>query len=170
MPVTVFERNESGAANASNGFLAGVAPFSKQFTKAICAEWLVITRRETLSCQRRATIGTREAFSMPGFVFIGDSTTGYDLVAFDTTGCEFLLITVGTVDLLFSWDETLGTNRSFANYTSETFLVPLSGLVFHFFGSSFEYFRTVIAARCKLSVIAATAIDLLSFGTKLFVD
>lgn len=73
------------------------------------------------------------------------------LVAFDTTSGEFLLIAIGTVDFLFSGDKALGSNGGFTHYTGETFLVPLSGFVFHFLGSWEQKKRTIInkSSGCK---------------------
>lgn len=107
---------------------------------------------------------------MPGFVLVGYSATGDDLVAFDTTSGEFLLIAIGTVDFLFSGDKALGSNGGFTHYTGETFLVPLSGFVFHFLGSSFENFTAAIAPGSKLGIVTIAAVDFLRLGTELFVD
>lgn len=57
------------------------------------------------------------------------------LGAFDAASCEFFLVTPGTVDILFARDERLGADRRLAHEAAEALLVPLSTLVFHFFGS-----------------------------------
>lgn len=63
---------------------------------------------------------------------IGDIVKGVaHLVALNTPGGEFVLITSGTVNLLFARDKALRANGILANHTAEALLVPLSGLIFH---------------------------------------
>lgn len=57
------------------------------------------------------------------------------LVAFNTPGGELVLVTRGTVNLLFARDETLRADRILADNAAEALLVPLSGLVLHFLGA-----------------------------------
>lgn len=57
------------------------------------------------------------------------------LVTLNTPGGELILVTSGTVNLLFARNKALGTNRILAHHTAEALLVPLSGLVFHLLGA-----------------------------------
>lgn len=57
------------------------------------------------------------------------------LVTLNATGCEFLFIASGAINLLLTRDEALGANGSLADYAAEALLVPLTSLVFHFLGS-----------------------------------
>lgn len=57
------------------------------------------------------------------------------LVAFNTSSGELVLVTRGTVNLLFARDEALRADRILADNATEALLVPLSGLVFHFLGA-----------------------------------
>lgn len=63
---------------------------------------------------------------------IADAVKGVaHLVALNTPGGEFVLVTSGTVNLLFARDEALRADRILANHAAETLLMPLSGLIFH---------------------------------------
>lgn len=55
-----------------------------------------------------------------------------DLVTFHTSSSKFLFITCCAIDLLFSGDETLSSDRSLANATAKALFMPLTSLVFHF--------------------------------------
>lgn len=57
------------------------------------------------------------------------------LLALDATGCVLFLVASGAVDLLLTGDKGFGTDGGFADTAAEALLVPLSGLVFHLFGS-----------------------------------
>lgn len=57
------------------------------------------------------------------------------LLALDATGCVLFFVASGAVDLLLTGDEGFGTDGGFADAAAEALLVPLSGLVFHLFGS-----------------------------------
>lgn len=46
VPVSVFERDELGATNSCDGFVASVATFGKQFAKAVGAVRLVVATGE----------------------------------------------------------------------------------------------------------------------------
>lgn len=54
------------------------------------------------------------------------------LTAFNTPGGVFLLIASSAINLLLAWYKRFGANWCFAYATGETFLMPLSRLVFHF--------------------------------------
>jgi len=62
-----------------DGLAAGRASFGEEFSKAIGAEGLVLSRGEALSGQGFLTVGAGEAFSMPGLVSIRHPTLSYDL-------------------------------------------------------------------------------------------
>lgn len=111
-----------------------------------------------------------ETLTMPWFVLVGYATAGDDLVTLDTPSCKLVFITLSAKDFLFTGDEALSSNWDFAYATAETFLVPLSGLIFHFLSPSSEDFMAPIASRSKLFIVATSAVDAVSFGTKLLVN
>lgn len=104
-------------------------------------------------------MGTSEALPVPGLVLVCYTTASNDLVALDAPRGEFFFVTFGAIDFLLPWDEALGTNWNLANTAAETFLMPLSGFVFHFLGSSSEYFIAAITSRGELVVITTAAVD-----------
>lgn len=75
--------------------------------------------------------------SLPGFIIkiMSESVLKNlkitHLVAFDTSSSKLFLIAGGTVDFLLARDEALGAYGSFAYTATETFLMPLTGLVLH---------------------------------------
>lgn len=106
---------------------------------------------------------------MPRLVLICHAAAGDNLIALNTPGGEFVLVTSGTINLLFARDEALCADRILTDHAAETLLVPLSGLVFHFLSASTEDLATSIATAGELGVVAVAAIDLVHLATKLFV-
>ena len=55
--------------------------------------------------------------------------------ALDAASGKLFLVATRAVDILFARDKRLGADWRFAHEAAETFLVPLSALVFHLLGS-----------------------------------
>lgn len=146
MPVTILERNETRAADASDRLDACCTAFGKQLAETFSAIWLLIATRETLSGQRHVAIGACEALPVPGFVLIGHTSRSDDLVAFNASSGEFLFITTGAIDFLFPRYEGLGTDDRLADATTEALFMPLPCLVFHLFGPGPENITATITA------------------------
>lgn len=115
-------------------------------------------------------MGAGEALTMPRFVLVGHTAAGDDLLALDATGCVLFLVATGAVDFLLTGDERFGTDSGLADTAAEALLVPLSGLVFHLFGSSAEDFSTAVTPGGELGIVAVSTVDLIGLGTELFVD
>lgn len=169
MPVTILERDESSTADSSNRFDAGSTPLGEQLSETIATVRFFISRRETLSGQRSAAVAACETFPVPWFIFVRYATASNYLVTFDTASRELFLVASGAVHFLIPGYKTLCADGRFAYNTAETFLVPLSGLVFHFFRSCTEYISASIAPSSELSVVAVSAIDFFHFRSELFV-
>uniref|UniRef100_A0A0N8BCT8 Uncharacterized protein n=1 Tax=Daphnia magna TaxID=35525 RepID=A0A0N8BCT8_9CRUS len=170
MPMAVLERDKSCAANTGNGLGASSATLSEQFSETFSAIGFLILGSEPLAGQRLVAVSARKAFTMPGIVLVSHTASRDDLGAFDAASCEFFLVTPGTVDILFARDERLGADRRLAHEAAEALLVPLSTLVFHFFGSGAEDFATSVAASGVHRVVARAAKDLVGLGAELLVD
>lgn len=115
-------------------------------------------------------MGAGEALAMPRFILVGHTAAGDDLLALDATGCVLFLVATGAVDFLLTGDERFGTDGGLADAAAEALLVPLSGLIFHFFGSSAEDFSTTVTPGSELGIVAVSTVDLVGFGAELFVD
>lgn len=170
VPVTVFERDETGTADSGDWLYASGASLGEQLSEALGTVRLLVAAGETLSGQRHLTVGTGEALAVPWFVLVGHATASDDLLALDATGCVLLFVASGAVDLLFTGDEGFGTDGGLADTAAEALLVPLSGLVFHLFGSSTEDFSTAVTSGSELRIVAVSAVDLVGLRAKLFVD
>lgn len=114
-------------------------------------------------------MAAREAFPVPWFVLVRYSTASNYLVTFNATSRELFLVTSSAVDILFPGYEAFGTYGRLAHNAAETFLVPLSGLVFHFLRSCAEDVSASVTPSSELSVIAISAIDFLHFRSELLV-
>lgn len=114
-------------------------------------------------------MGAGEALPVPGVVAVGDTSLRDDLAALDALGGKFLLVTFSTVDIVLLGDEGFCADRVFASAADKTLLVPLAGLVFHFLHTCFEDIPAAITPRGKLGIVARTAVDSVSFGSKLLV-
>jgi len=114
-------------------------------------------------------VGAGEALPMPGVVAVGDTSLRDDLAALDALGGKFLLVTFSTVDVMLLGDEGFCANRVLASTADKTLLVPLAGLVFHFLHTCFEDIPAAITPGGKLGIVARTAVDSVSFGSKLLV-
>lgn len=170
MPVTVFERDETGTADSGDWLYTSGTSLGEQLSEALGTVRLLVAAGETLPGQRHLTVGTGEALAVPRFVLVGHATAGDDLLALDATGCVLLFVASGAVDLLFTGDEGLGTDGGLADTAAEALLVPLSGLVFHLFGSSTEDFSTAVTSGSELRIVAVSAVDLVGLRSELFVD
>jgi len=158
------------ATFTSDRLAAGGTALGKQFAKAVGAVRFVIARGEPLACQRLLTVCASEALSMPRIVTVGDTSLGDNLAALDTLGGKLLLVALGTVDIVLLGDEGLCANWVLASAADETLLVPLAGLVFHFLHTCFKNIPTAITTSGELSIIARSAVDSVSFGSKLLVN
>jgi len=152
-----------------DGFTASSAAFGEEFAKAVSAVRLVITRREPLPCQRLLAVRAGEALPMPGVITVGNPSLGYDLAALDALGGKFLLIALGTVDIVLLGDEGLGAYGVFTCAAHEALLVPLSGLVLHLLHSCFENISAPVTPGGELCVIAWSTVDSVSLGAELLV-
>lgn len=110
-----------------------------------------------------------EALPMPGVVTVGDTSLRDDLATLDALGCKLLLVTFSTVDIVLLRDEGFCADRVLASAADKTLLVPLAGLVLHFLHTCFEDIPAAIAPCGELGVVARTAVDSVSFGSKLLV-
>lgn len=169
VPVAVLERDEAGAADASDRLGAGRAPLSEELSEALGAVGLLVTRCEALARQRRVAVGAREALAVPRLVLVRHAALRDDLVALDAAGGKLVLVAAGAVDLLLAWDEAPGADGVLAHNAAEALLMPLPGLVLHLLGSSAEHLATAIAAAGELGVIAVAAVDLVELGAELLV-
>lgn len=135
MPVTIFERDETGTADSCDWLDTGGASLGEQLSEALGTVRLLVAAGEALPGQGHLTVGAGEALTVPWFVLVGHTAAGDDLLALDATGCVLFFVASGAVDLLLTGDEGFGTDGGFADAAAEALLVPLSGLVFHLFGS-----------------------------------
>lgn len=159
--------NESGSACARDGISAGRATFGKELSEAFGAIWLVVSGRELLPGQHGVAVGTSEAFPVPGLVLECDSAGRHYFLALGTFGRKFLLEACHTVHVrVVGNDEWFTAYGDLAGCTIETFVVPLSALVFHFLHSRTERFSASVTAGSKLQVIALAAKDLGVFDGK----
>lgn len=111
-----------------------------------------------------------EALTMPRVVLVSYSSSRNDLGTFDATSSKLFFITSGAVNVLFTRDERLGSNRCLAHKATKALFVPLSALVFHFLGSGPEDFTTSVTPSGVHRVVARSAENLISLGAKLLVD
>jgi len=115
-------------------------------------------------------VSTRETFTVPRVITIGNSTLSDHLVALDAFSCKLILIALSAVDVMFLRDERLRANRIVAGATNKAFLMPLSGLVLHFLHACPENVSTSIAPGGKLSIVAGPTINSVRLGSELLVD
>jgi len=146
VPMAVLERDKLGATDSSDGLVACEAPLGKQLAEAFSAIRLLVAGGEALAGQALGAVGAGEALPMPGLVLIGDASASDHLVALDATSSELLLVTLGTVYLLFPRNEALGADGILAHATAEALFVPLSGLVLHLLRTCSEDFVAPIAS------------------------
>jgi len=165
----VFKWDEFCASNASDWFVASKATFGEEFTKAFGAVGLFVTAGEAFAGQTLCTVSASETFPMPRLVLVCHAAAGDDLIAFDATSGEFFFVTLGTIYLLFTGNETLGTDWYLAYTTTETLFMPLSSLVFHLFGTGPEDFMTTVAPWGELLIVTASTINPVTLRTKLLV-
>lgn len=170
VPVTTLKRYEPCTSNACNWFRAGSTSLGEEFTKALCAVWLVLSGSKPLTSQRFLAVRASEALSVPGVIAISDSTLSDDFVALDALGGEFVFVTFCAIDVVFFGDERLGSDRVGANATNKASFVPLTRLVLHLLHACSEDIPATIAPGCKLRVVTRSAIYSVGLGTKLFVD
>merc|ERR1719402_159778 len=164
-----LERDESGAANTSDGFAAGRAALGEQLPEAVGAVRLVVPGGEPLAGQRLLAVGAREALAKPRLVAVRHAALGYHLVTLDALGGELVLIALGAVNVVFLGDETFGSDRIFTGATHEAFLVPLTGLVLHLLHACSEDIPAAVAPGCELCVVAGAAVDPVGLAAELLV-
>lgn len=169
VPMAVFERDETGAADASNGLGACGASFSEEFAEAFSAVRILVTRCKPLSSEGGVAVGASEALTMPWIFLVSHTSLSDDLIALNAASSELILVTPGAVDLLFTWDEALSPNGILADNAAEALLMPLPCLVLHLLGASAEDFATSIATGCELGVVAVAAVDFVELGAELLV-
>jgi len=169
MPVSVFEGDETSAADSSDWLDAGGAALGEQLAEAICAVGLLVARGEPLAGQRGVAVSAREALPVPGLVLVRHAARRDDLVTLDATGSELLLVAGGAVNLLLARDEALGADSRPAHHAAEALLVPLARLVLHLLITCTEDLAAAVAAGGELSVIARPAVDLLHLAAELLV-
>lgn len=133
--MTIFERDETGTADSCDWLDTGGASLGEQLSEALGTVRLLVAAGEALPGQGHLTVGAGETLAVPRFVLVGHTAAGDDLLALDATGCVLFFVASGAVDLLLTGDKGFGTDGGFADAAAEALLVPLSGLVFHLFGS-----------------------------------
>lgn len=146
VPMPVFERNESCAANSSDRLATAGASLGEQLAEAVSAVGLLVAGGEPLPGQREAAVGAGEALAVPRLVLVGHPSARDYLVALDTASGELLLVAGGAVDLLFARNKALGADGRFAHATAEALLVPLTRLVLHLLRAGSEYLRASVAS------------------------
>lgn len=169
VPVAVLERDEAGAADASDGLGAGRAALGEQFAEALGAVGLLVARREPLAGQRRIAVRAREALAVPRLVLVRDASLRDYIFALNASGGELVLVAAGAVDLLFARDEALRPDWVLAHYAAEALLVPLPRFVFHLLGASTEHLSAAITAAGELGIVAVAAVDLVELRAELLV-
>lgn len=107
---------------------------------------------------------------MPRLVLVRYTTRCDHLFALGASGCELLLITSGTIDVLVFGYKRFGADWVLAEGTAETLVVPLLALVFHLFHASFEYLSAAIAPGGKRLIIAVGTEDAIVLRSERFVD
>ena len=100
MPMTVFERDELGAATflANNWLLTGCTPFGEQLRITVGTVRFFLFQCELLTSQSRLAIGAQEALFMIGGVFVGDAIRSDDL-------CAKKEVWVNNIRMINSWQK-----------------------------------------------------------------
>lgn len=166
----ILEGDESGAADAGDWSAASRASLGEQLAETLGAVRLVVARREALAGQRRVAVGAREAFAMPRLVLVCHTAARDDLIAFDAARGKLLLVAIGAVDLVFTWDERLGADRGLADDAAEALLVPLPTLVFHLLSACSKDFAASVASSGERRIVTVGAVHLLALGAERLVD
>lgn len=169
MPVAALEGDEPGAADTSDGFAAGGATLGEQLPETVSTVGFVIPRGEPLAGQGLLAVGAGETLPVPWVVPVGDSPLCDHLAALDTLGGELLLVTLGTVDVVLLWYETLCSYGVLAGAADKALLVPLAGLVFHLLHSGLEDVATSVTSCGELGIVAGAAVDSVGLGAELLV-
>lgn len=166
VPVAILERDEAGSSDTSDGLGAGGTPLGEQLAIAVGAVWLLLPGGESLAGEAAVTVCATEALPMPGLVTVGHTTRLDDLVAFDASGGELLLVASCAVNIVVPWDEGSGSDGVLADHTTEALLMPLVALVLHLLSTGPEDFSASIAPGGECSVIASGTVDLLGLGAE----
>jgi hypothetical protein len=169
VPVPVFERNEPGSADASDGLLAATAALGVKGAEAVRAVGFILPRSKALSSQRSTAVRARKALLVPGFVPVGHASRRNDLRTLHAASGVLFFVTIRAEDFVFSRDETFSSYGFLALSATETVLVPLMPLVFHLLHPCFEGLGASVATGSKRGIVAIGAIDSLGLRTKRFV-
>jgi len=108
VPSLSFKSNKFSAPKTSfscYGLDASNATFGEELCKTIGTIWKIIPGSESLSGQGFGAICTCETFAVIGFISVSYTSTSYDLLAFDTFCCKFVLIASSAVNVIFLGDE-----------------------------------------------------------------
>jgi hypothetical protein len=107
---------------------------------------------------------------VPWLVLVGHTASGNNLLAFTASSCEFFLVACSAVDVVIFGDKAFSSDCSFAQRTTETFVVPLLALVFHLFHARSENLATTVTPRGEGLVVAVSTEDPVVLGPKGLVD
>lgn len=164
MPMTILERDEFTSTETGDWLGAFSALFGKQLAVTICTIGLFVLRCEFESGQLFGTIGAGETLLVPRVAFVSHTTTTNDFRTLGTSLSVLGFVTGYANHLVFTWDETFGTDWLFAFHTKEALLVPLLTTVFVFTHSGFEHTLTAVTTSGKSFVITVGAVQLLFLG------
>jgi hypothetical protein len=170
VPVTVLEGNEARATDASNWLGTGGAAFRKQFAEAVSTIRLLVAAREALTGQGSLAVRARKALSMPWVVLVSHTASRDNLFALDATSGKFVFIAPSTINILLARNERFRSDWCFAATATETFLMPLTVLVFHLLRASTEHFAASVASGCELRVVTVATVNLIGLRAKLLVN
>jgi hypothetical protein len=107
---------------------------------------------------------------VPWLVLVGHTTGRNNLLAFTASSCELFLVACSAVDVVIFGDKAFRSNCSFAQRTTETFVMPLFALVFHLFHARSENLATTVAPCGKGLVVAVSTEDPIILRPKWLVD
>jgi len=85
VPVAILERDEPSTTNSGDGFGAGGAALSEEFTEAFGAVGFLVFGGEALTGQRLVAVGASEALAMPRVVLVRHASRRYDLATLPRT-------------------------------------------------------------------------------------
>lgn len=129
VPVALLERDELGAAQASDGLGAATALLGEEVAEALGAVRLVLAGGELVTGQHLAAVGAGEAVTVPGGSLVGDASLVDHPVALHAALSILLLVAGHTDHLLVTWDEALVADWLRAHLAAEALLMPLLPLV-----------------------------------------
>jgi hypothetical protein len=150
--------------------VACIALLGKQFAEAVRTVGMLVSRRESLTCQRRLTIGAREAFSVIGLILVGDAALRDHLGTLGALGGEVVLVAWHTVDLTVLGYEALAADGHVTREAEETVLVKLLSFVFHLFHARFENLSALVASSGERLIIALATVERIVLGAERLVN